>query len=233
VIGRIQMPRKPKKIPQIISEEEFKRVLNVILFKKKSQRGVIKKLYYFNKIRKAMIFFLMYYLGLRPKESFASKVEHVNLNNGTLYIPAENNKQRVSDMIPLPDFVIDALNKYLRIRRYYFKNSPYLFPSKHRRSSGILGRSMVCRIFKEACKKAGIIQTQYTDVLGRKKYNLTPYSLRHAFASKVYFKTKDIKKTALMLRQYDWQCRSTLRYVHTAENMSKREIYNSLYSNPF
>ncbi len=223
------MPRKPKKIPQIVSDEQFQKILRAIIKEKQALNGG-SEMYYFRKVRNCMIFFLMFYLGLRPKEAYGSKVEHISIENGTIFIPGENNKQRNSDTIPLPDFVRVGLLKYMKIRERYFKDSPWLFPSNHWRSKGRLAHNVLAGVFKDAVRRAGILHTCYVDSLGRKISNLNPYSLRHSFGSRAYEKTHDIKKTAYLLRQYDWQCRNALVYIHTLQNKNRSDLYDEMYS---
>ena len=222
------MPRKPKKIPQIISEEDIQKIFHAIINEKRAYNGG-KKIYYFRKFRNCMIFFLMYYLGLRPKASYAIKIEHIDLERGTLFIPASNNKQRNSDLIPLPEFVYNTLFRYIKKRNKLFEDSEWLFPSDHWRSKGHLDHSVVCKIFKDAARDTKLLNTSYVDAQGHKRANFTPYNLRHSFGSKAYEKTKDIKKTAFLLIQYDWQCRSALVYIHTTQNKNRIDLFNELY----
>lgn len=223
------MPRKSKGIPQVLTEEQLSRIFKAIFQTKYLDRG-IPNYSTFLKFRNCMIIYLAYYLGLRPKEAYGIKMENLDLENKELLIPAESNKQQNSDFIPLPDFVIERLKAYLKTRSKFFKKSSWLFPSLHCRSKGKLNHSVVGKIFREAVKKAGLYRVGFKDTWGRCRSLFNMYSLRHSFGSNVYDKTKDIKKTACLLRQYDWQCRSALIYIHTTQNKTRAEILQEVYS---
>ncbi len=223
------MPRKPKKIPQAITEEDFNKITSAILTEPKP-KNIGPEIFYFRQFRNCMMFFLMFYLGLRPKECYAAKLDYLNLDKETLFIPAENNKQRNSDFIPLPNFILPILVKYLEVRNSLFKISSWLFPSDNWKHNSHLDTCFVAGVFKRAVKKANLYQIGYIDPNGRKIPTLTPYSLRHSFGSRVYEKTHDIKKTANLLRQYDWQCRSALIYIHTTQNKGRKELLDEIYS---
>ena len=90
-------------------------------------------------------------------------------------------------------------------------------------------RGTFVRAFKKSVKDAGLLQYSYTDKQNKPRYNLTLYSLRHSFATLCYSKTKDIRKTAVMLRHRDFMCRSTLIYIHTAENLDKRKLLDEIF----
>jgi site-specific recombinase XerD len=140
------MPRRPRLIPRVITEDEFRRILQAILTRKKHPNT--SKMYAdFMKIRDCMMFFLMFYLGLRPKEAYACKVEYLNLHEATLFIPGANNKQRHSDTIPLPSFVVKSLTRYLEIKNRICKESSWLFPSRnHNNKGGMLDSSVVRKL---------------------------------------------------------------------------------------
>jgi integrase len=80
-------------------------------------------------------------------------------------------------------------------------------------------------------RKLGLLRVSYIDAQGKPRYNITLYSLRHRFGDFCFERFNyDIKKTALMLRHYDESCRTTLRYVHTANRVKRKELMNELYN---
>jgi len=95
------------------------------------------------------------------------------------------------------------------------------FPSV--RNGERIDRGTFSRNFKKSVKLAGLLKISYIDKQNNPRYNITLYTLRHSFATQVYLKTHDIKKLALMLRHYDFWCRSTLVYIHTAERLDKKK----------
>lgn len=214
---------KTKKVPQTLSKEQLNLIIVYILTKKNKYGG-----YYFHRVRNAFMIYFSYYLGLRPKECYNSRVEHINLEEGCMYIPAENNKQRQQDFVYFPDFLIPAIKRYLEIRKRYYPNSPYMFPTK-KSNGGSIDRSQYAKIFREALRGVNLYKISYIDQQNLKRANLSLYSLRHSFGTNVFKKTHDIKKTAMFLRHKDLMMRSAMIYVHCCENEIKKEIVNEIY----
>lgn len=173
------------------------------------------------------IIFVMYHTGVRPREITRAKLEYLDITKGTLYIPGGNNKQREDDIIPLTDFVIQVLYQYLEIRKGHSCNGcPWLFPNI---SGQPIDRSTLAQLFKRAVKKAGLYKLSYIDKQGHPRGNLSLYSLRHSFATNAYLKLKDIRKVALLLRHRDYSCRSTMRYLHSAQELKYKDILDEVY----
>ncbi len=222
------MPRKPKRIPQTITEKEFYKI-TATLFKNPKRRK-LPPYQKFTRIRNFMIFSLCFYLGLRPKESKDIKVEHINFSEKTLYIPAENNKQRNQDILPIPDFILRKIRSYLQLKNKFFKESAWLFPAKYSSNRNKnLSRGTLIKAWNDCLKKSGMLYKSYTDSNGKPRYNLTLYSLRHSFGTFSFEKLKDIKKVGSLLRHYDFQCRSTLRYIHTTQNSTRKNLFEEVY----
>ena len=207
-----------KKIPKPITETELRKIINAIINSKGNQ---------FNKIRNSFMIYFAYKLGLRPKETYNCELKHINLTEKKLFIPGENNKERQQDIIPLPDFLINNLKNYLKIRSLTFPENKYLFPTKSKRQR--LDRSYQSKILRNALKKADLYFINFYDKIGRGKGNLTLYSLRHGFGTFIWKKTKDIKKTAIMLRHKDIMMRTTMIYIHLTEDEERKEISNEIY----
>lgn len=182
----------------------------------------------FTAIRDITMYRFIYYNGLRPRECFNAKISYLNFQEETFFIPAIANKQRNQDKIPLPKFLMPELRKYLKLRNKYYPNSSYLFPST--KSEKTIDRGTIIRQFRKAVKDAGLLELSYIDKQGFPRYNITLYSLRHSYGTIVYTKTKDIRKTALLLRHRDFWCRSTLIYIHTAERLAQKELVNQIFT---
>ena len=183
------MPRKPKKIPKTITEEEFYKI-TASLFKTKKKLPPYQK---FSRARNFMIFYLCFYLGLRPKEAKDIKLKHINLIERSLYIPAENNKQRNQDTIPIPTFIFQKIISYIKIKNKFFKKSDWLFPTSRSKKESVY-RGTLIKAWKDCLKKSGMLYRSYVDEAGKPRYNLTLYSLRHSFGTFSFKKLKDIKK---------------------------------------
>jgi integrase len=223
--GKFTMPKK--RIPQSISEEELKKIILAILKGNPKYKNLSKEKK-FIRLRNIFMIFIQYYMGLRPKEARKIKLKHIDFQNKILFIPAENNKQRNQDNMPIPDIVFNVLLNYIYELKKIFKNSIWLFPNKY--GNDCIDRGSHIRFFTLALLKSNLLQKSYCDKQNNLRNNLTLYSLRHSFGTNVYSKLKDIKKTASLLRHYDFQCRSTLIYIHTTQNQNRRDLFAEVYN---
>ena len=223
------MSRKPKRFPLILSSDDIKKILIAIL--SRSRNGGVHE---FIEMRDATMVWLAYNLGLRPKETRLIKMDDLNLEKQELYIPAENNKQRQQDVMPIPDFLFKSICKYLSLRNRYFYGSQWLFPREGITNEDLpVNRSTHSCMFRKALIKAELYKVAYKDAGNLKRANFNLYSLRHSFASRVYDRTNhDIKKTALCLRHYDWQFRTTMRYIHTTNGTTRKGLMEELFNIP-
>lgn len=212
------------KIPQTLKEIELKAIINYLLYKKNVSS--------FNRFRNATMVYFQYILGLRPKECYNVLIENLDLVNNRLFIPAMDNKERQADYIYLPDLLIPKLEIYLKIRNNKYPDSPYLFTTKIKGKYYGLSRSRYAQIFKDAVKSLGLYKISKTRTIKGKIHrvgNFTPYSLRHSFGTEVFSRTKDIKRTAIMLRHKDNNFRSTMIYVHACEDKLREELTKEIY----
>ena len=205
-----------------MTREDLGKIIEIIL----KRKG--RSCWGYCKLRDATIMLLMFYNGLRPREACRAKLDHLDIKKALLYIPGKDNKQRQSDSVYLADFVWELLYKYLEIRNIHpqASKSEWLFPNI---MGGPIDRSTVMTVFKKAIKEAGLYKLSYIDKQGKPRGNLTLYSLRHSFATNAYLKLHDLRKVATLLRHKDFQCRSTLRYIHSAEGISYKELIEEVY----
>jgi integrase len=124
---------KQKKTLKSLSENQVKQLIQAELSKKGKS-----EYYNFIRVRNAFIFQFQFYLGLRPKEAYDGKLEYFDFENKSYYIPAKNNKQRFEDFAFIPDFLIPRLKAYLEIRKKFFPESQWLFPT-NRRGEELIG----------------------------------------------------------------------------------------------
>lgn len=209
-----------RRLPRILIPKELKKIEYALLHQK-------NKGYYFQRIRTIMQIYFMYFTGTRPKECISAKLEYLDFERKTFWIPASSNKQRFSDEIPLPEFLIKKLKDYLIIRKKYYPDSLWMFPTK----KGHIEVTVFEKQFREAARKAGILRTCYIDKKNNPRYNISLYNLRMSYGTYVYEKTgHDVKKTAIMLRQRDPLCRSVMFYIAPAEEAMRREnIMNEVW----
>ncbi|MBS3087010.1 tyrosine-type recombinase/integrase [Candidatus Pacearchaeota archaeon] len=216
---------RQNKIPQIFSEKLFRKTMKTYLEESKN-----KSLYSrFSRMRNVVIFYICYYQGFRPKEAFCIEVSHLIFEQKEIYIPAQNNKQRNQDMFPMSDFIISLIKEFMIVREEFLsgKTSKWLFPSTRNPESPVY-RGTLIRGFTRAIESQELKQVSYVDAQGKRRLNLSIYSLRHSFGTNAMMKMKDIKQVAKVLRHYDVKCRSTYIYVHTDAQSSRRELLNNV-----
>lgn len=216
-------PRKIKRVPKTVDEETFKKIISEVLKPNNPNRFSIYE--EFARRRDATGFYLMWSMGLRPSEARLIRIEDIDFKNKRVLIKGENNKQRQEDWMPIPTHIYDFIIKYLKTRNYLFGTSRWLFPSKE----GVVGDSRWMCVFRNALKDSGLYQVAYKDKLGLNRSTLTLYSLRHSFGTRVYDKTHDLLKTALVLRHHDMKCRSTMVYIHTTQDKSRMDVLREIY----
>jgi len=221
------MPRKPKKIPMVLTEENINCILQSLLIGNPNQK-VHSKDRLFSRVRNYFMVYLALGLGLRPKETRMIKISDIDFKEHSLYIPPSNNKQRQEDSLPIPYFVFDKLTIYLSYLRKIDKETVWLFPNTKNYSEPI-DRSTHIRFFRTALRRCKLYRIAYIDEQGKPRGNLSLYSLRHSFGTYAYKKLKDIPKTASLLRHYDWQYRSTLVYSHTLSRVSRKSLFEQIY----
>jgi integrase/recombinase XerD len=131
IIERIDRPKKPKTLPNVLSKEEIKLILE----------GII------NNKHRAMLS-LIYACGLRCGELLSLKPEHIDSNRNLIIIKqAKGNKDRVA---PLSTKLIELLRTYYK--QYQPKN--YLFEGQES-GEAYTARSLQ-QVLKQAVAKARI-----------------------------------------------------------------------------
>jgi len=142
----IKRPKKDKKLPVVLSQEEVSRILSVV-----------------SNIKHKAILMLIYSAGLRVSEVVKLKVEDIDVERKLIHVKgAKGRKDRYTI---LSDNALKTLNLYLKA----YKPEKWLFSG----AKGVrhLSTRSAGRIFKNACKEAGI------------KKDVSIHSLRHSFAT--------------------------------------------------
>lgn len=226
------MPRQPKRTIRIFNEKEIRKIIETAMTINKSRYNL--RLAGFFKLRNAMMIFLSYYLGLRPREYYAARLEYADMQHKSFFIPCGSNKMRYSDEVPIPAVALKPLKKYLSIRNQYFKDSQWLFPAAphHARcKTGHLNRHTFNRTFKDITKKLGYYRICYTDSKGFPRGNISLYSLRHSFGTKAYQVLRDIPAVASLLRHRSPRFEATFRYIHYNFENQRRGLMEQLWEN--
>ena len=126
----IERPRKPKQLPQVLSEEDVVKILQTI-----------------KNLKHKCIIYLIYSAGLRLGEVIYLKKSDIDSNRMQIFIrSAKGNKDRY---VILSETVLKLLRKYY----LEFKPNEWLFEGQY---GGQYSKRSVQNIFKKALKESGI-----------------------------------------------------------------------------
>ena len=183
----IKNPKVTKSLPKTLSEADITRLLDTPNIT--TVRG----------LRDKAMLEVMYACGLRVSELVNLSLEQVNLNAGWLQITGKGNKTR---LIPLGEYAQNALQDYL-IRR------GELLSGKSDCQAVFLteqGGYMTRHNFWHMIKKYAILADINTDI--------SPHTLRHAFATHLVNHGADLRSVQLLLGHSDLS--TTQIYTHVA-----------------
>ena len=154
-IPDIETPKKPKHLPNCLSEDEVEALLNAPDL---STPGGLRD--------KAMLE-TMYSSGLRVSELLNLEKGQVNLNKGVITVFGKGAKER---KVPIADYAVEYIRQYITEVRNKNENkgSKYLFLSK---KGEPLSRVYFFKQVKKYSELAGITT------------NVSPHTLRHSFAT--------------------------------------------------
>ncbi len=188
----IDLPKGGLKLPDVLSVEEVKKLLNICDTKK--PKG----------IRDAAMIELLYAAGLRVSELVNVKLQNVSMEAGFVRVFGKGSKERV---VPIGLYAKEKIDHYIKSSRpLLLKNvvSQYLFVAR-------AGKPMTRQGFWKQLKK-------YGQIAGIKK-RVTPHSLRHSFASHLLEGGADLRAVQIMLGHVDIS--TTQIYTHVARKRLK------------
>ena len=126
----VPRPRKEKKLPQVLSEEEVTKILKQI-----------------KNLKHKCIIYLIYSAGLRLTEAVHLRISDIQSDRKQIFISsAKGNKDRY---VILADTILELLREYYKIykpRKWLFESRPEIQYSKRK----------IQRVLKSAVEKAGI-----------------------------------------------------------------------------
>lgn len=144
---------------------------------------------------------LLYACGLRVSELVNLELPQVNLRQGVIRVLGKGSKER---LIPMGEEAQAQLVLYLQEGRaallgHHAVNNPVLFPG---RQGAVMTRQTFWHRIKRYASQAGI------------KTNLSPHTLRHAFATHLLNHGADLRVVQLLLGHSDLS--TTQIYTHVA-----------------
>jgi site-specific recombinase XerD len=181
--------REPQKIPQVMSQDETRRLLAVA-----------------SSLKVRVLLSLAYGCGLRAGEVVRLKVKHID--SAQKIIRVEQSKGRKDRNVMLSPEMLDLLRQWWKTRRRGFDSTTpvaerWLFPG--RRPGKPMTTRQFNRLFHEAADAAGI------------KKGVTLHALRHSFATHLLEHGTDIRKIQALLGHDKLD--TTARYTRVATSM--------------
>ncbi len=189
----IDLPKSGLRLPDVLSIEEVKRLLNTPDINK--PKGA----------RDAAMIELLYAAGLRVSELINLKLQDVNLEACFVRVFGKGSKERV---VPIGLYAKEKIDYYIKtFRPKLLKNvaSPYLFAA---RAGKPMTRQGFWKLIKKYGQKAGIAR------------KIKPHSLRHSFASHLLEGGADLRSVQIMLGHVDIS--TTQIYTHVAREHLKK-----------
>ncbi|WP_431065552.1 site-specific tyrosine recombinase XerD [Methylotuvimicrobium sp.] len=188
----IDMPYIGRKLPSSLSENDVEALL-----KAPETSNLLG-------YRDRTMFEMLYATGLRVSELVCLRLEQVSLRQGVVKITGKGNKER---LVPFGEEAMEWLEGYLKTIRPAIlgeRQSAFLFVTN--RGDGMT-RQAFWHIIKRRAKEAGIVK------------ELSPHTLRHAFATHLLNHGADLRVVQLLLGHSDLS--TTQIYTHIARERLK------------
>jgi len=170
VIG-LRAPKSPKALPQVLSIEQATKLVDI------SDDAILS-------IRDHAILELFYSSGLRLSELVNLNINALDFIDGTVTVTGKGEKTRI---VPMGNFAMAAIQKWLQIRVNYAKNDA----ANKAVFIGLQGRRVGARNLQLRLKEWSIKQGIHSSV--------HPHMLRHSFASHLLQSSGDLRAVQEML----------------------------------
>ena len=192
----LELPKRKKTLPQVLSMEEIDRLLDIPLTDPYSYRN------------KAMLE-LMYATGLRVSELINLKLHDIDLSMAYVRTVGKGDKERI---IPIGDVALNVLKNYMENYRKLLlkgKVTDALFLNNH----GLgMTRQGFFKILKKLAKEKDI------------KTPFSPHTLRHSFATHLLNNGADLRSIQELLGHTDIS--TTQIYTHISNQRLKENYQN-------
>ncbi len=175
--AQVAMPKRPQKLPRIMTEEETNDFLNRVARESEAGRGFL--------MRDRAILELLYASGLRVSELVGLDVRAVQLNDGVVLVLGKGRKER---LVPFGSKARNALVNYLPVREKVLAENRTSSPAMFLNAKG---RRLTTRSVHRIVRK-------YVRLYGP-NVRVSPHSLRHAFASHLLSEGADLRAIQEML----------------------------------
>lgn len=190
--AQIESPRLGRPLPSSLTENEVEALL--------AQPDIHQAL----GLRDRTMLEVLYATGLRVSELVALSFEQLNMRQGLVRCVGKGNKER---LVPLGEISLDYLQQYLLESRPVLlkgRISDDLFPTRRGKA---MTRQAFWYLIKRYAKQASI------------EKDLSPHTLRHAFATHLLNHGADLRVVQLLLGHADLS--TTQIYTHVAKERLK------------
>ncbi len=184
----VKAPKLPKSIPKVITESQVEKLLY-----SPDQYTPLG-------IRDRAILELMYASGLRVSELVELPFEQLNLSAGLVQVTGKGNKERI---VPIGEVAIEWIEKYINESRPSLTKNKWVETLFVSRIGRPMTRQTLWHRIKNLAFDAGI------------HINLSPHTLRHAFATHLINHGADLRTVQLLLGHSDLS--TTQIYTHVAK----------------
>lgn len=181
----LMLPKKPERLPDVISREQVFRLLDEHLFEwhgdASQRRGQLAKA---SLTRDQAILETLYGCGLRVSEAVGLRISNLYLDEGFIKVQGKGSKER---LVPIGDMAADAIMAYMEVREnfpYDRNNDDVLFLNRYGKS---LSRVSMFKTVKTAVLLAGI------------RKEVSPHTFRHSFATHLVENGADLRVVQEML----------------------------------
>ena len=190
-LAHIDQPKLGQTLPKTLSEEEVEALLNAPNLEDPIQ------------LRDKAMLELIYTTGLRVSELVGLRLEQLNLRQAVVFVKGKGNKER---LVPMGEIALEYIEIYLKQgRQQLIKHSTdFVFPSKR-------GIGMTRQTFWHRIKHYAKVANIYCE--------LSPHTLRHAFATHLINHGADLRVVQMMLGHSDLS--TTQIYTHVAKERLK------------
>jgi len=185
-------PKLPKRLPSDLSEEEVEALL--------AEPNPDDPL----ELRDKAMLELLYATGLRVSELVGLTTENISLRQGVVRVIGKGDKER---LVPMGEEASHWVDRFMRRGRLYLlgeQSSDVVFPSRRARQ---MTRQTFWHRLKRYAGQAGITK------------DLSPHTLRHAFATHLLNHGADLRVVQLLLGHSDLS--TTQIYTHVAAERLK------------
>ena len=186
-MAKVVMPKPDRKLPKTLSQSQVEALLNA-----PDIDDVIE-------CRDSAMLELLYATGIRVTELVSLQVSQISLQQGVIRVVGKGDKER---LVPMGETAIESIEYYLTHARHQLLNnqSDVLFPSKR-------GVKMARQTFWHRIKHYAVRANISVD--------LSPHTLRHAFATHLVNHGADLRVVQLLLGHSDLS--TTQIYTHVAK----------------